>query len=70
MKQIRLLFIQIQTLPPSMQYKCKEIIDILWKASNGKSQRNRLPTKSPVELKDISKIAIGTIILCFANREI
>ena len=33
----RLLFVQIQTLPPSMHHMWKEIIDIVCKTTNGKS---------------------------------
>ena len=33
----RLLFIQIQTLPPSMHHKWKESIDSACKTTNGKS---------------------------------
>ena len=33
----RLPFIQVQTLPPSMHHKWKEIIDIVCKTTNGKS---------------------------------
>ena len=35
--QNRLLFIHIQTLPPSMHHKWKEIIDDVYRTTNGKS---------------------------------
>ena len=50
MIRIRLLFIQIQTLPPSMHHKWKEIIDIVCKTTN-KIIGEQLPTKSPIDLK-------------------
>ena len=40
MNQNRLLFVQIQPLSPSMQPKWKEIFDIVYKATNGKSFAN------------------------------
>lgn len=37
MNRSRLLFIQIKTIPPSMHHKSKNIIDIIYKTTNGKS---------------------------------
>ena len=42
--QNRLLFMQIQTLPPRMHHKWKIIINIVWKI-----MEDQLPTKSPNE---------------------
>ena len=47
--QNRLPFIQIQTLPPSMHHKWKELIDIVCKTTNGKFNSQR-----PIEFKDNS----------------
>ena len=52
MNQIRLLFFQSQTLPPSMHHKWKEILDIVYNIIG-----DQLPTKSPIELKDNSNLA-------------
>ena len=43
-KEVALLNIQSQTLPPSMHHK--------WKNNQLKIIGNRLPTKCPIELKD------------------
>ena len=42
----RLLYIQIQILPPSMQHKGKEIINIVCKTTTGKSQETNSPRKA------------------------
>ena len=38
--EIGFLFIHFQTLPPSMDYKWKEIIDLISKTTNGKLEWN------------------------------
>ena len=52
MNRNRLLFIQIQTLAPSMHHKWKEIIDIVCITTIGKFIGDLLLMKSPIELKD------------------
>ena len=51
MNQNRLLFIQIQALPPSMHHKWKEINDFVCKTTSRKSQETS-PGETPIELKD------------------
>jgi hypothetical protein len=53
-KLYRLLFIQIQTLPPSMQSLLKKSIDFICKTPNKNSIGDQLLTKRPIELKDNS----------------
>lgn len=48
-------FIQVQTLPPSMQHKCKEMIDFVRKTTM-EIIGDQLPTQSPSELKDNSNV--------------
>ena len=46
-----LLFIQIRTLPPSMD-KWKDIIEFACKTTNREIIGDQLPMKSPLEVKD------------------
>ena len=50
----RLLFIQIQTIPPSMHQKWEETIDIVCKATNGKLWGTNSRWKVPLSFKDNS----------------
>ena len=54
MNRNRLLFIQIQTLRPSMHHKWKGIFDVLCKTTNGKIIGDQLLMESPIDLKDNS----------------
>ena len=49
--EYRVLSIYIQTLPPSIRHKWKEIIDIVCKTTKGKVMANQLQIKTPTELK-------------------
>ena len=54
MDQNRFLFIQIQTLSPSMQWR--EIVDTESKIKQPtKNNREQTPTESPIEFKDNSQ---------------
>jgi hypothetical protein len=53
MKWNRLLYIQIQTLPPSLHHIWNKIMDIVSKTDNEKIIGDRLLLKGPIELKDI-----------------
>ena len=48
--QTRILFIEIQTLPPSMHQKWKVIFDLVCKNTNGKIIGDQLPTENLLEL--------------------
>jgi hypothetical protein len=50
--QIKLLFIQIQPLPLNMHHKWKESIDLVYKTSDGKSQRANSRHKFLLSLKN------------------
>ena len=50
-EQNRVLFIQIQMLPPSMQHKWEEIIEILCKTTNGKVFRTESQQKFPLNYR-------------------
>ena len=47
----RLLSIHIQTQPLSIHYKWKEIIDIVYKTTEGKVMANQFQTETPIQLK-------------------
>jgi hypothetical protein len=61
LSRIRLLFIQIQRLPPSMHHhEWKEIIDSVCKTTNGKIIGDQLPTESLIVLEENSNVTSGS----------
>ena len=57
----RLLFIQIQTLLPSLHHKRKEAIGFCVKNTQFKIIRDQLPMNSTIELKDNDNEAVGCL---------
>ena len=54
----KLLFLQIQTLPPSMHHKWQESFIIIRETTNRKSEEHQFRMKSPDKLKDNSTIGM------------
>ena len=62
MDRNKLLFIQIQPLPPSMHRKWKEVIDLVCKTTNGNHRQPTPKEERSIKLKDDSIMPWGAII--------